>query len=150
SEFKQRRARPSVPWDDKKPWEEEELSGRVRTRGRIRSIWIKADDNNIDAALTIAHEASHVLGKNEFGARSYEAEVLIEIPHYLGVAAERERSWVIKRGNRFIVDEAAIRRFLSRNRVYLDEEEAAKPDRVRLVRYREDRNGERVTDFGGP
>jgi hypothetical protein len=116
----------------------------------IRNVWALDGLNNIEASLTLAHEASHIFGPDEPGARRYEAELLIELPrYYLKVAPEREKGWLKQGPNGFVVNEQAIRGYVKKRKTYQDTKEAKRPRKVRKVRYQKDENGNDVIDFGG-
>jgi hypothetical protein len=146
--FKQRRPKPDATWPN--TWEEERLLGRAQTSSGVRAVWILEDLNNLEAALTVAHEASHIMGTSEAEARAYEVQILIELPrHFLNVAPPRERGWVKQGARGLAVDERAIAGFLRQNLVYRDTDEANRRPGERLVKYKTDVRGNEVIDFGG-
>jgi len=146
---KQRRAHLGVPWPEK--WEEESLAGRALKVQGVRNVWVLDGFTNIEAALTVAHEASHTWGYGEVQARTFEVGILAELPQYLPVAPELERGWVKKGVNRYYVDVKAISKFVGASDVYQDTAEAGKEPAQRLVRYRADPRGKfpEDMDFGG-
>ncbi len=146
---KQRRHHAGAPWPEK--WEEESLAGRAMKVQGIRNVWVLDEFTNIEAALTVAHEASHTWGFNEVQARTFEVGILTELPHYLPVAPELERGWVKKGIQRYYVDVKAISKYVGESDVYQDTAEADKAPGQRLVRYRTDPRGRfpEEMDFGG-
>jgi hypothetical protein len=146
---KQRRQNANAAWP--KEWEEESLVGRVLELKGVRNVWVIDDLTNIEAALTIAHEASHTWGYKEVQARAFEVGILTEIPQYLPVAPARERDWAKKGNNRYYVDVKAITKYIAASRTYQDTAEASKNNMERLVRYRSDPRGTfpEEMDFGG-
>jgi len=108
--WKQRRKNVEAPWP--KEWEEESLVGRVLKLNGVRNVWVLDELTNIEAALTVAHEASHTWGFNEVQARTFEVSILTEIPQYLPVAPKREAGWVKKGLNRYYVDVKAITKYI--------------------------------------
>jgi hypothetical protein len=146
---KQRRAHLGAPWPEK--WEKESLAGRVLSVNGIRHVWILDGFTNIEAALTVAHEASHTWGYREVQARTFEVGILTELPQYLPVAPQLERGWVKKGAQRYYVDVKAITKFVGESDVYRDTAEAGKEPAQRLVRYRADPRGKfpEEMDFGG-
>jgi hypothetical protein len=148
--WKQRRKNVEAAWPNE--WEEESLVGRVLKLNGVRNVWVLDELTNIEAALTVAHEASHTWGYREVQARAFEAGILTEIPQYLPVAPKREAGWVKKGLNEYYVDVKAITKYIEKIDVYKDTKEAAKSKKERLVRYRSDPRGKfpEEMDFGGP
>jgi hypothetical protein len=148
--WKQRRKNVEAAWPNE--WEEESLVGRVLKLNSVRNVWVLDELTTIEAALTVAHEASHTWGFGEVQARAFEAGILTEIPQYLPVAPKREAGWVKKGLNRYYVDVKAIAKYIERIDVYKDTKEAGKDKKERLVRYRSDPKGKfpEEMDFGGP
>jgi hypothetical protein len=146
---KQRRDNCAAPWP--KQWETETLAGIVLRLNGVRNVWVLDNLTNIEAALTVAHEASHTWGNKEVEARVFEVGILTEIPQYLLLAPKRERNWVKKGPMRYYVDVKAITKYIAGSRVYRDTEEASKGNGQRLVRYRSDPRGKfpQEMDFGG-
>jgi hypothetical protein len=133
------------PWG---PWlPSTNTTGLSFTENGVKTIYIPKDRSNLEATLTLIHEATHAgqpadkpMPESEFEAYGNGARYLVENPSLIPSAPSLYKGFVKEKEGLFCVDEANIKDHVNESPAY--------SPKAQLFEWKRNSDGRYVAEFG--